>query len=572
MISGLLRKAHQVAGDPTLRHWLIKRAMGRTSGPGEFVPHKPEYLTNVAPLRGRNFSVPEGFTTASDRGPKDAIELPLAGSLTRIDICDAPAVFSRAFDDTETLLALHRFAWVPLMMPHLDAGWLNVLWKQWRSQFGMPSDGWPWHPYTAAERVINLIDYITRFGFLGDPEETTAVLARHGPAIAERLEYFGENYTSNHLSNNGRGLYRLGLFLDWDACTELGATILLREAERIFTPNGMLREGSSHYHMLLTRNYADAWLASHRHGRPEEPALRRIVSAAFHAGQLYRMPGRFPLIGDISPDCPPLFLSGLGDTTADPSGWLGMLDKDDCAALNELAGDGSAINANAFFSDGWLRYDAGPWSGLWHCAPEGWLTMPGHGHQDCGGFELHFGDEPVFIDLGRGRYGESGEAARYRSSVAHNTVRINGRDPYPPNRPYYDDEFRQAAGGQPPVLGTVEDGVQLTHHGFARLGTGSVTRRWQFADQGFHIDDEIAGVGSFCVQRRLHTDLPVEIRGNGAVIHGREVRYVVDFGSPISIEPMTCWDAYGNGRAATAMLCDIHADLPYRGRISVEVR
>ena len=80
----------------------------------------------------------------------------------------------------------------------------------------------------------------------------------HAPAILGALEYFGDSYTSNHLANNGRGLFLLGLALGDAASADIGGRILLNEAKRIFLPSGVLREGSTHYHALLARNYAVA--------------------------------------------------------------------------------------------------------------------------------------------------------------------------------------------------------------------------------------------------------------------------------------------------------------------------
>ena len=38
--------------------------------------------------------------------------------------------------------------------------------------------------------------------------------------------------------------------------------------------------------------------------RPEEGTLEEVASKA-HLGEVFRMPGGFPLIGDVSPDCTP---------------------------------------------------------------------------------------------------------------------------------------------------------------------------------------------------------------------------------------------------------------------------
>ena len=90
-----------------------------------------------------------------------------------------------------------------------------------------------------------------------------------------------------------------------------------------------------------------------------------------------------------------------------------------------------------------MRFSEGNWSGLWHAAPSGWCQMPGHGHQDCGSFELHYGNEPIFVDPGRGNYGLSKESIRYQSAEVHNGLMVDFYDPYPINRPYYNEKFKR---------------------------------------------------------------------------------------------------------------------------------
>lgn len=533
MIDALWRKARQVLSDPVLQKWLIGRLAGRNPPIAPFTAHRPPYL---AGLEAGAEAPSASFAELPQAAPAAPIELPLAGTTLRVEPGAEADLFGNRHDDLEDLLAAHRFAWLPVLGEACDPAWVQALWAAWRRDHGTPGDGWPWHPYTAGERALNVLAFARRRGLPGPMEDTLKVLAAHAPAIHRRLEYFGDHHTSNHLSNNGRALYLLGLELGDGRWAEIGARILLEEAKRIFEASGILNEGSSHYHLLLTRNYVEAWHAARAHGRPEEAALRDIATRALAASAPLVLPGGLALIGDISPDCPPDYLTALLDIPA----------------------------TGAIAADGWLRADFHRWAGLWHAAPQGWSAMPGHGHQDCGGFEVHFDSQPVFVDPGRGSYAEH-DATGYAPGSLHNGLLVDGHDPYPPNRPYYDDAFRRRVCGPPPVLVRDEGGVTLVHHGFSRFGNiGAVKRRWRFADTGFTLSDRIEGRGRHRVRRLLHTPLEVA----GTAIGGR---FRLSAEGAVSTRPVTCWRAYGRGRPGTAIHIDTEVSLPWESEIAIEV-
>ena len=562
-----MRQARQVAGDPVLRRWLFGRLAGTTTGEPAFTAHRPPYLDGMLPLTAE---VPTtDLATLLPAPPKLPIDLALPGEATRVTPGGEGDLYRRAFADEETALAVHRFAWLPLQGALVDPAWVDVLWRAWCERHGTPDDGPAWHPYTAAERCVNILQYARRHGLAGPRAETLAVLAGHAPVIASGLEYFGDHHTSNHLANNGRGLFVLGLALGLKRAADIGGRILIEEAGRIFSPSGILREGSSHYHLLLTRVYADAWLAARRHGRPETAALGQITEKALAVIPHLILPGGMPLVGDVSPDCPPGFLSGLA---AGDAGWVGELEGDERAAFTELRGAVTPADNDALAADGWRRADFGAWSGLWHAPPAGWSAMPGHGHYDISGFEVHYGTEPVFRDLGRGRYGETGEAAFYRSALAHNSIVVDGRDPYPPNKPYYDKTFRDRIGGPPPSLQGCADGISLCHQGYARLGgVGALSRRWSFSGLQMRIHDGVDGGGRHRVTRRLHTTLAVERTADGALLKGRDAQFRIRADGPVTIEPATFWAAYGSGGPATTIDVEVATELPWQGVLTVAV-
>lgn len=564
MIDALIRKGRQLAKDGVLRRWMLDRALGRTSGEPAHDAHRPAYAAALLPLAGET---PAPGSVCDPGMPSGRLELRLPGWRVGVDANDLGAFLDGVPVDTETLLGLHRFAWLPLVgpgEPAWDPAWVAALWRGWRDRFGRPDQSWAWHPYTAAERAINLLAFFRRHGF---PDQASAAeLAAHAPVIAAGLEYFGDHHTSNHCANNGRGLYLLGLELGLPRAAELGLLILLAEAKRIFLPSGVLREGSSHYHLLLTRNYATCWLAACRHQRPEAEELRRVAAAAAAIVPHLVLPGGLPLVGDVSPDCPPDALAGLWRAAA-----VAGLDADEVAALRDLRTRTPPVDAAALADDGWLRFDQGDWSLLAYLSPEGFSHMPGHGHQDAGSFELHWRGVPVIVDPGRGAYGETGTAAFYRSALAHNGLTVGEADPFPANKPYYDADFRRRMAGAPPRLQRLDDGIVMTHQGFRRLGKGTLERRLSVRPGGVEIIDTVDSGGRGRLCRRLHLAVPHRIEGGAVVLQCGPGTLRLRFDAPFTIEDRTLWSAYGEGRPGHAVVVAGQMALPWRGIIGVEV-
>jgi hypothetical protein len=566
MLSALIRKTRQVAEDPVLRQWLIGRALGKYPGEPPFVPHRPPYLGGLLPLRLQLPNPLTSFSELATSKPQSPITLPLPGEDVTLKPGGEDGLFERTFADTETLLAVHRFAWVPLLGRDLDPAWVNALWQAWQKSYYQPDNSWPWHPYTAAERVINLLDFAERHGLPGPLKTTLDLLTAHGPAISDKLEYFGDHHTSNHMANNGRGLFRLGLALGIESYVDVGGKILIEEAKRIFFPSGILREGSSHYHLLLTRNYVDAWLAARVHNRPEETALKQVAKKAMAVVPNLFLPGGLPLIGDISPDSPPEFLSCL---FKENDGWVELLDEDKIALI-----EGFRISVKQKISreDGWLQSEFGPWSGLWHASPEGWSHMPGHGHQDCGSFELHFRGERVFVDPGRGSYGSTADAYYFQSAAAHNGIMIDGIEPYPPNKPYYCGLFRKNYAKSAPKLEKTENSVSLTYGGYGHLGSvGDVTRQWMFSDNAIKIEDQISGSGSHNIVRRLYTPLAASLRDNTVTLTGKNRTFQLSSQSgSLKIKATDIWQAYGQSRPGSVICFTNRGNLPWTSVLSLE--
>ncbi|HTH15896.1 MAG TPA: heparinase II/III family protein, partial [Magnetospirillum sp.] len=550
-------KLVKLKADPVLRRWLWLRLLGRAVSPAPFTPHRPPYFRPPAAEPARAPDLP-----ALEAGmPQGSLTLPVPGGGVTVE-AGRLDLFSRPYADGEALSALHRFAWLPLM-PDVDGAWVAALWQAWCEGYGHPQDGPAWEAYTAAERVINILDFACRRGLPGERDATIAALAAHGPAMIERLEYYGEQGTCNHLANNGRGLYRLGLELGLADTARLGLDILVEEAQRLFLPSGVLREASTHYHLLYLRNYVDCWLAARRHGRSEVGWLAALAQRFWTVLPHFALPGGMPLMGDISPDSPPAFLAGLFPGAAMEQGWTGLLSSDERAALGHMRDGIQPADAGLLAVDGWLRGDFGRWSALWHGEPAGWRLPTGHGHEDLGAAEIHLDGIPLFVDSGRGAYGESGEAALYLAAAVHGTLQVDGHDPFPANKPYYDEPFRGAMAGAPPVLARTADGLELAHGGFMRLsGVGMVRRRHAFDQTSLLIEDTVEGKGRRRLTRRLVTPHAVRAEGSAVLIEAPNFAVRVSAEVPLACRPMKRWLAYGEAAPAFAIEANCTVALP----------
>lgn len=568
MIGALIRKLRHVQQDPVLRRWLIRKIAGLERKPGEFVQGRPPYLSDAfhfAPGSGGTLSNAD-FPDGSFTSPSYAIRIALPGMDVDLSPGDASRLFDRSYDDLETLLAVHRFAWVPIGPSELNRDWVAAIWRCWFERFGHTETGWPWHAYTVAERAINIVDFSRRFGLPGERPAVAKILSRHGEVIRANLEYFGEHYTSNHLSNNGRGLLRIGTALGRTDFAELGARIMVAEAGRIFARSGVLREGSTHYHQLVTRNYLDAWVDAQAAGMEQADLLKGIAERAVAVLPGLRLPGGMPLIGDISPDVPPAYLKILGERE-EGVGWPSGLSPARQQRIRSLIDGSLPVSPDKLAADGWHGLGMHGWHALTYVADDGWPPMPGHAHHDLGSFELHDGDMPIIVDPGRGSYADT----EYEGADVHNGVQIDAAGPMPINRAYYSTDFRKRVVSRPPKFKRTREGGILSDAGFQHLsGIGAVEREWRFLDTHVSIVDRISGAGRRTVQRSFCTPHNVRTDGDAVMINTGSASYRLSFGSGFSLKKITCWRSYGDGQPGTQIVAEVCDRLPLTCKAIIE--
>ena len=329
-----------------------------------------------------------------------------------------------------------------------------------------------------------------------------------------------------------------------------GLRMLVAAADQAIAPSGITREGSSLRQKQLAELYVGAWLAARRGGRPEQWRLAAIARSLIAALEAITLPGGLPEIG--------------GDPRAADSQ---AIPEEDHSAAQELRRQARLDDLEALRADGWLRLDAGPWSGLWHCPTDGWPAFDGLAHQDATACEIHWRGEPLFVDPGSPPADGPELEQLYRSHAVHNGISLDGRDPYPLDRPLYDAAFRRDIAGPEPILRSTADGVRVVTDGYARFGGHrQIERHWRFVDNVLRIDDLILGTGRPLIERRLITPWQVTKDGNDVIL-GDRLRIVGDH--PATLHPARRWVA-GEEQPLTLILFAGRANLPWRGGITVQ--
>jgi hypothetical protein len=420
--------------------------------------------------------------------------LPLAGAvckptgllrLPRLALAGAlPTVVAPVFrtDDPEAYFARHR--WVNCAAALGDetraqAAFAEVL--TWLVQPPGRADA-AWETYSCCERVVNLALLLAAHPTLrrgADQAQLWTFFEESAAFIDAHLEYYGPARTNNHFLNNGRALIVAGCVLGNDAWLTTGLNIVEHFAPKLFPVDGCLREGASHYQLIVAGwlfdvlVFASLALPATRLARLE--ALARDIgrACARFAAVLQNMDQH---IGDISPDLHPRLT---------------------LARLRLLYGERlGEVSSGAALGE-WLFAELGQSALLGHAVRSWPQTHTTHAHADLGGFIwLHAGCA-ILADAGRQDYLPRSETQAQLGPTAHNTLLLNGVGAlaasvlrvglwYP--RPYADARVEVDAAA---------DGFVLRHNGFVRIpGVGFHKREVRLVKGGLDVIDSVEGCGS----------------------------------------------------------------------------
>jgi hypothetical protein len=255
-----------------------------------------------------------------------------------------------------------------------------------------PRPGDAWHPYALSTRVGNWVAALS----LAPELATSRVIEslRHQLAYLERN--VEDDVLGNHVVRNARALVLGGVALGDRDAAEQGLGLLRRELPEQVLADGGHYERSPAYHLLVLRDLLEVreaggvgWL-----DRPIE-RMRRFSAA------LARPDGRPALFNDGTLDLAPTL------DLPPPSDGLAVFPETGYAVLRQ--------------GRVWLAFDCGP------PAPP---FLPAHAHADALSFQLWVDGRPAVVDPGTYTYEPGPDRDWFRSTRAHATVAVGGRDQF----------------------------------------------------------------------------------------------------------------------------------------------
>jgi uncharacterized heparinase superfamily protein len=354
-----------------------------------------------------------------------------------------------------------------------------------------------WHPYTISLRVVNWCEASCFFS-KELARDSDFAHALHGSITAQTrflAKHLETDVRGNHLLENTRALLRAAAFFEGrepEQWRKIAQKVLERELPEQILADGGHFERSPGYHVRVMDALSDI-------AQLQPPTANRQPPTEAFLHAILPSNGRLPLFKDTTlPHAP------LPAPPPQPSRWL--------------AASGYAVMRDDARGDH-LIADFG------NVCPD---YLPAHAHADMFSFELTIGGEPVIVDSGVYEYA-AGEWRRwFRSTAAHNTVEIDGRD-----QSEMWGSFRVGRRARPRHVVWQDEpaftAITGEHDGYAPL----VHRRWIVALKGLRVwlvADRVTGPPGHAVRSYVHWRHEAPIATFGAEVSAATGWYSERFG------------------------------------------
>lgn len=295
-----------------------------------------------------------------------------------------------------------------------------------------------WEPFPLSLRIVNWLKFLIRNAqaaeALGEGkalEELLASLRIQTLTLEARLE---THLLANHLLKNIKALMFAGALLDAPESPRWygkGEKLLRRELEEQILPDGGHIERSPMYHAEVLEDLLDLEALAEASGRTDTRELLspRVSRMANFLGCVLHPDGEIALFNDsafgVAP-APSGLLRRAGMSLDAPLG--NRAEHEEPKGFPCTLKNGPEVTVLLESGYGVVRDLSSKSCLIFDCGPLGPEYQPGHGHCDLLSYELSLHGRRVVVDTGVSTYEPCAERYYERSTVAHNTLRIDGEE------------------------------------------------------------------------------------------------------------------------------------------------
>jgi uncharacterized heparinase superfamily protein len=298
---------------------------------------------------------------------------------------------------------------------------LNLIIEEWVNQIE-PFTGTPWAPYPTSLRIVNWIKFDMTYSCLSHSAKKS--LFNQSIWLSKKLEY---HLLGNHLFANAKALLFSGAYFDGKIADKI-----LQKAIQILDEELVEQINSDGLHFELTPMYQSIIL---------EDILDIIqINNAFNILPKY-------LLNKLC-ESSQIMLTALIDLTHPDGGFAFFNDtalnnssktSDLCSYAKNLGvipsrGEGRIVSHSGNLKvihlqqSGYIVFKSSHLYLVFDAAEVGAKYIPGHAHADSLSFELSLFGERFIVNGGTSTYENSEQRALERSTRAHSTVEVDGRN------------------------------------------------------------------------------------------------------------------------------------------------
>ena len=358
----------------------------------------------------------------------------------------------------------------------------NLNYMDWLEQEGVSEDeclGWIDHfideipsnhvgldPYPIALRVINWAKFFTRHPKGRNKRRIDSMYAQT-LLLERKLEY---HLLGNHLLEDAYALFITSIFFGDERLFSKAAHLLEEQLSEQILPDGAHYEQSPMYHCIMLDRLLDCinFSANNQLFVHQETLTNTLKQKAVlmlgHLQSIIYSDGSIPLLNDSSFGIAPT-ASQLFDYAQKLNiSWKPMpLRECGYRKLNDKGMEAILDIGNITVS-----------------------YQPGHSHADTFNYELRIDGQPVIVDTGISTYNKDSRRQYERSTVAHNTVSVAGKD-----SSIVWGGFRMGRRAKVTIEKDSPTEILAHHDGFGHHIIHQ--RHFAFCDHAIHIEDLIIG-------------------------------------------------------------------------------